>query len=121
MRTPHLLFRAVVVLGLATGAACNRADTDAQAKRAAADVREAASKAGDALADAWVTTQIQAKYFADRDIKGRYIDVSTKDHVVTLEGYVQNEDVRQRAEQMAKGTNGVRDVQDRLLIGQAPQ
>jgi hyperosmotically inducible periplasmic protein len=121
MRTLQLLCSAGAAVALTASAACNRADTSDRAQQAANQVRNVAARAGDELADAWTTTQIQAKYFADRDIKARYIDVSTHDHVVTLEGYVQNEDVRQRAEQMAKGTNGVREVQDRLLIGQAPQ
>ena len=121
MRTLQLLSGAVAAVALTAGAACNRADTNERAQQAANQVRDVAARAGDELADAWTTTQIQAKYFADRDIKARYIDVSTHDHVVTLEGYVQNEEVRQRAEQMAKGTSGVREVQDRLLIGQVPQ
>jgi len=121
MHTPQHLVRAVVLGALVSGAACNRADTDAQAKRAAADVRAVASKAGDHVADAWVTTQIQAKYFADRDIKARYIDVSTSDRVVTVAGYVPSDEARRRVVQMAKDTNGVREVQDRLLIGRAPQ
>jgi osmotically-inducible protein OsmY len=121
MRTLQLLCGAVAIAAVTVGAACNRTDTNDRAQQAANQVKEVAARAGDQLADAWVTSQIQAKYFADRDIKARYIDVSTHDHIVTLEGYVQNEEVRQRAVQMAKGTGGVRDVQDRLLIGQAPQ
>ena len=121
MRTLQLLCGAAAALALTAGAACNRADTNERAQQAANQVKDVAARAGDELADAWTTTQIQAKYFADRDIKARYIDVSTHDHVVTLEGYVQNEDVRQRAEQTAKGTSGVRAVLDHLLIGQVPQ
>jgi hyperosmotically inducible periplasmic protein len=121
MNTHQLLSTTAVLVALGAGAACNRADTDAQAKRAAADVRAAADKAGDALSDAWLTTQIQAKYFADREIKARYIDVSTRDRVVTVSGYVQSDDARRRALEIAKQANGVREVQDRLLIGRAPE
>jgi osmotically-inducible protein OsmY len=120
MRTPQLLCGVAAALTLVAGG-CNRADTNAQTQRAAAEVRGAASKARDELADAWLTTQIQAKYFADRDIKARYIDVSTNNHVVTLDGYVQSDDARRHAVDLAKETNGVREVQDRLLIGQAPR
>ena len=121
MRTPQLLTGAALVLVLGFGAACNRADTDVQARRAAADLRSAAAKAGDELSDAWLTTQIQAKYFADRDIKARYIDVSTRDHVVTLGGYVPSENARHTVVDIARQTSGVREVQDHLLIGRAPQ
>ncbi len=120
MKTPQLLCSIAAAVALVSGA-CNRADTNAQAERAAADVRTAASRAGDRLADAWLTTQIQAKYFADRDIKARYIDVSTRNRIVTLQGYVQNDDMRHRVVDLAKQTNGVQEVQDRLLIGQTPQ
>jgi osmotically-inducible protein OsmY len=121
MKTLQLVCSAAAVVAVTAGAACNRSDTNDRAQQAANQVREVAARAGDELADAWTTSQIQAKYFADRDIKARYIDVSTRDQVVTLEGYVQNDEVRQRAVQMAKGTSRVREVQDRLLIGQAPQ
>ena len=121
MKTLQLVCSAAAAVAVTAGAACNRSDTNDRAQQAANQVREVAARAGDELADAWTTTQIQAKYFADRDIKARYIDVSTHDQVVTLEGYVQNDEVRQRAVQMAKGTGRVRQVQDQLLIGQAPQ
>jgi len=121
MKTLQLVCSAAAAVAVTAGAACNRSDTNDRAQQAANQVREVAARAGDELADAWTTSQIQAKYFADRDIKARYIDVSTHDQVVTLEGYVQNDEVRQRAVQMAKGTGRVRQVQDHLLIGQAPQ
>jgi osmotically-inducible protein OsmY len=121
MKTLQLVCSAAAAVAVTAGAACNRSDTNDRAQQAANQVREVAARAGDELADAWTTTQIQAKYFADRDIKARYIDVSTHDQVVTLEGYVQNDEVRQRAVQMANGTSRVRQVQDQLLIGQAPQ
>ena len=121
MKTLQLLCSAAAAVAVTAGAACNRSDTNDRAQQAANQVREVAARAGDELADAWTTTQIQAKYFADRDIKARYIDVSTHDQVVTIEGYVPNDEVRQRAVQMAKGTGRVRQVQDQLLIGQAPQ
>jgi osmotically-inducible protein OsmY len=121
MKTLQLVCSAAAAMAVTAGAACNRSDTNDRAQQAANQVREVAARAGDELADAWTTTQIQAKYFADRDIKARYIDVSTHDQVVTIEGYVPNDEVRQRAVQMAKGTGRVRQVQDQLLIGQAPQ
>jgi hyperosmotically inducible periplasmic protein len=120
MRTPQLLCAAAAAVAIAAGAACNRADTTETTQRAASEVRTAASTAGDRLADAWLTTQVQAKFFGDREIKARYIDVSTRDRIVTLQGYVPNDSARQLAVQLAKTTKGVREVQDQLMIGQAP-
>src|SRR2546428_1540387 len=76
MRTPQLLRLTVIAGAVAVAAACNRADTTADARRAAAEVKKAAAKAGDQLADSWLTTQIQAQYFSDDDIKGRSITAS---------------------------------------------
>ena len=119
MHSRHLMCIAVLSAVLPLGA-CNRADTRAQTAQATADVEAAARKAGDRLTDGWLTTKIQAAYFADKDIKGRYVDVSTRDRHVTLDGYVDSEVQRQRAEQIARNTEGVNSVDDRLKIGVAP-
>jgi hyperosmotically inducible protein len=120
MKTPQLLTTALA-LALAATAACNRADASREANEAAAEVRRAAGVAGDRLADGWLTAKVQAKYFADDDIKARYIDVSSRDGTVTLKGFVENEAVRQEALRIARETEGVARVDDQLLLGQAPQ
>ncbi len=89
-------------------------------QQAADTTRTVAAKAGDRFADSWVTTKIQAKFFADRAIKARHIDVDTRDGVVTLSGYVENPELRMHAEQIARTTDGVRSVVDQLLVGHAP-
>ena len=110
----------IALLGAMSVGACSPS-ADEQARDAAASVRAAASRAGDRLADGWVTARVQARYFADDDIKARYIDVTTRDSVVTLKGYVENDDVRRHAVQLAQTTEGVSRVDDRLMIGQSPQ
>ncbi|HEV8318484.1 MAG TPA: BON domain-containing protein [Vicinamibacterales bacterium] len=117
MRTPQLLWTTVIAGIVAVAAACNRTDTAADARRAAAEVKKVAARAGDQLADSWLTTKIQAQYFADDDIKARYINVSTRDGVVTLSGRVKSADAKQQALQIAQNTDGVRQVQDHLVIG----
>jgi hyperosmotically inducible periplasmic protein len=113
MRT-HQLLLALIVVGAMP--ACNRTDADANAERAAQQMKTAAAKAGHQLADSWLTTKIQAQYFADDDIKARHINVSTRDGVVTLTGYVEGEPQRELAVQIAKTTDGVRQVNDRLAL-----
>lgn len=116
MTTPQLVSTALA-LALAA-AACTRGETDQEARDAAADVRQAAELAGDRLADGWITTKIQAQYFADDDIKARYINVATRDGVVTISGYVESPEIREQALQIARNTDGVKQVvADRLLIG----
>ena len=120
MKTSQLLSGALVAAGLVLAAGCSRTEANREAHEAAAEVRTAAAHAGDRLADGWLTTKVQAKYFADREIKARYINVSTRDGVVSLSGYVESPEARLEAVQIARNTDGVRSVEDRLLIGVAP-
>jgi hyperosmotically inducible protein len=120
MRTAQLTLPAVI-MALAATAGCNRAQTQEQTQRAADEVKAVAARAGDSLADGWLTTRIQAQYFADDQVKGRYIDVSTRDKVVTLKGFVDSPAARERALQIARNTDGVQKVDDQLLIGQSPK
>jgi osmotically-inducible protein OsmY len=120
MRTLQLLG---VGMALSVAVACNRSDVDPRAERAAEQMKAAAAKAGHQLADSWLTTKIQAQYFADDDIKARHINVSTRDAVVTLTGYVDSAPQRELAAQIARTTDGVREVHDRLTLttGQPPE
>jgi hyperosmotically inducible protein len=120
MNRPQLLAGALAAAVL-SAAACNRAAPRDEARDAAAQARTVAARAGEQLADGWLTTKIQAQFFADDDIKARYINVSSRDGAVTLKGFVENEQVRQQALQIAKNTDGVRQVTDQLAIGRAPQ
>jgi hyperosmotically inducible protein len=75
---------------------------------------------GTAVNDAWITTQVYAKFFADPDIKGRSIDVDTAHGVVTLSGTVYSEKERQQAVSKARGTEGVSSVKDDLVLTPGP-
>lgn len=117
MKQPQLVIATLLVASLV--AACDRLGTDEEARRAAADARDAAARAGDQLADSWLTTKIQAQYFADRDVKGRFINVESQDGVVTLTGRVGDREAREQAVQIARNTDGVKEVEDLLTIGPA--
>jgi hyperosmotically inducible periplasmic protein len=71
------------------------------------------------VSDAWITTQIYAKFFAAPDIKARNIDVETVSGVVTLRGTIQSGAERSQAVAKAKGTEGVKQVVDKLTLPQA--
>jgi hyperosmotically inducible periplasmic protein len=111
----------LIVIACSAMAACSREETSREAREAAAGVKTVAARAGDRLADSWLTAKVQAKFFADDDIKARYIDVSSRDGNVTLKGFVESDAVRQEAIRIARTTDGVTHVEDRLLLGQAPQ
>lgn len=114
MRTPQLLCS--MLFAIVASVACNRTTGDDNARRTSEQVKAAAVKAGHQLADSWLTTKIQAQYFADDDIKARHINVSTRDGVVTLTGFVDDEPQRELAMQIARTTDGVRQVKDGLAL-----
>jgi osmotically-inducible protein OsmY len=69
------------------------------------------------MGDAWITTKIQSKYFIDRDLKARDINVTTRNGMVTLQGRVDNEAQKREAEAIAKETQGVAKVENKLTVG----
>ena len=105
------LTAAVAALGLA--AACSREAPTPNAELQP-QASEAIEGATNDVQDGWITTKIQAKYFADADVKARRIDVTTENGVVTLTGTVENERARQQAVEIAKNTDGVVRVEDHL-------
>jgi len=66
--------------------------------------------------DPGITTAVKSKFAADDVVKANRIDVDTKDKVVTLKGEVQSAAARTRAVELAKATEGVRDVVDSLTV-----
>ena len=66
--------------------------------------------------DEWITTKVQAQYFLDQTVRARRIDVDTAKGVVTLTGTVESAEEKQQAEQIARDTEGVRRVVNRLTI-----
>jgi hyperosmotically inducible protein len=66
--------------------------------------------------DPGITTAVKAKLAADDTVKAYRIDVDTKDKVVTLSGSVDTPVAKDRAVQVARGIDGVRDVVDNLTV-----
>lgn len=118
MRTQ--LFCSTLLAGAVLAAGCSRDEARENTREAAAGVRQGAARIGDQLSDSWLTTKIQAQYFADEDVKARHINVSTRNAVVTLTGYVDGEAQRREALQIAGNTDGVVRVEDRLRIAARP-
>ncbi len=69
-----------------------------------------------AQSDPGITTAVKSKMAADDTVKSYRIDVDTKDRVVTLSGAVDTAQARERAIEIARGTEGVQDVVDRLTV-----
>jgi hypothetical protein len=68
------------------------------------------------MADTAITASIKTDLLKDPDLSVLKIDVDTKQGVVTLNGLADNEDARQRAEKIAEGVKGVREVRNYLVI-----
>ena len=84
---------------------------------ATSGLSDAGNAAVDATSDAALTATVKTKLLADSRTSGLRIDVDTKDKVVTLTGRVASAAERRTAVQIAKDTDGVRNVRDNLTVG----
>jgi hyperosmotically inducible protein len=75
-----------------------------------------AAQAQDALSDGALTAKIKSKMALDDTVKALSIDVDTDGSVVTLTGSVNSPAERTKAVQLAKETDGVSSVVDRLVV-----
>lgn len=86
------------------------------ANRAAAKARNAADKVGDTMSEGALTAKIKSKMALDDHIKAGAIDVDTSGSIVTLTGVVASANQRERAVRLARDTQGVSQVVDRLRV-----
>lgn len=69
-----------------------------------------------AQTDAGVTASVKSKLAADDTVKAYEINVDTQNHVVTLSGDVQSSAAKDQALRLARETQGVREVVDKLTV-----
>jgi len=79
--------------------------------------KDGLSKTGEVMTDGWITTRVHERFVSEDLLKGSDISVDTSKHVVTLKGTVTGTAGRARATTVAKGTEGVRRVVNRLTVG----
>ena len=94
-------------------------DTDKARQTGAAigeKVATGAVHAEQALNEGSLTAKIKAKMALDDTVRALAIDVDTNGSVVTLTGAVHSEAERIKAVQLARETEGVTSVNDRLVI-----
>lgn len=120
---------AVVVLSLSLAACTVDEETEANLDRAGEELEDAgealvqgAEDLGDEIEpharDAVITATVKTKLTADPEVNPFTIDVDTVGGRVTLSGTVRTEEQRQEAEDLARGTDGVIDVENRLEVGE---
>ena len=95
-------------------------DEKAAARETAADIGEkvavGADRAQRAASEAGLSAKIKAKMALDDQVAASNIDVDTDGTVVTLSGRVSSSVERERAVRLAKETEGVSSVVDRLTV-----
>lgn len=94
-----------------------RATADANADKHSA--RDTGKQTREALGDAAITASIKTDFLKDPDLSVFKIDVDTKDGVVTLNGLADNDEARNRAQHIAEGVKGVREVRNFLVTKKA--
>jgi hyperosmotically inducible protein len=97
-------------------------DEKAAAREAGAEIGEkvavGADRAQRVASEAGLSAKIKAKMALDDRVSAANIDVDTDGSVVTLSGRVSSNDERDRALLLAKETEGVSSVVDRLTVSQ---
>jgi hyperosmotically inducible protein len=71
---------------------------------------------GAVVDDAAITMRVKTQLLDDPSVKGTKIDVDTRDGVVYLTGTVKSQAEKEKANALAKGTRGVREVQANLTV-----
>jgi hyperosmotically inducible protein len=78
--------------------------------------KDVGSKVGEAFTDGALTTKVKGKIADDTGLKGSDIRVETNDHVVTLKGTAGSTVAKARAEEIARTTDGVKDVINQVVV-----
>lgn len=76
--------------------------------------------AGQTVDDAMITAKIKASLLKAPDVKGTDVNVDTVNGVVTLKGAVQSQEQANRAMQIARASEGVKDVVSQLAVKPKP-
>ena len=104
--------RALAAIGAATGVAvcllASAADND-MAPTAHSD------SVGAAIDDSAITARVKASYMNDDRLKGAHIKVTTTNGVVTLTGSAGSAASRDAAEELARGVDGVKSIDDEVM------
>ena len=107
---------APVVLIAFTAVGCNRSEPQRETGTAASPPAATSPAGADQRSDTALTTSVQAKFYSDENLRGRDIDVSAENGVVTLRGTVPNENAKQQAMNLARGVEGVTNVNDQIEV-----
>ena len=71
---------------------------------------------GQYIDDAGITSKVKAKLIGDSTVKARQVDVDTYQGVVQLSGFVDTQEQKDRAAQVAATVPGVKSVKNNLVV-----
>lgn len=91
--------------------------TEEQASEQRARAQERGETVGKTIDDAWIHAKIVTKLISNPDTPQRKINVDVQNNVVTLRGNVNTAAEKSEAERLAKNTEGVKQVVNRLRVG----
>lgn len=83
------------------------------------DAPEPGRTLGEKIDDAGITMAVKSRLLDDPQVKGLRIDVDTREGVVYLTGSVSSAAEKERAVQLARNTENVREVVTNLTIGRS--
>jgi osmotically-inducible protein OsmY len=66
--------------------------------------------------DATITTTVKARHAEDKTVSATSISVETLNGTVQLSGFARSADEKARAEQLARGVKGVREVRNNIIV-----
>ena len=131
MKNVNQLFRyaapvcAVLMVSSAAGAQTTaerkareaKQETVQEAREAKQETKQAARNTGNAVKDSWITMKVHSQFVPENALENSDIDVETKAGVVTLMGTVPTAAGKSRAVAIAKATDGVKSVNNKLRVG----
>lgn len=71
---------------------------------------------GEYVDDSVITTKVKAALFADKEVSGFAVKVTTFKGAVQLSGFVDTVAEKQQAEAIAKGVKGVQSVDNKISV-----
>jgi hyperosmotically inducible protein len=92
------------------------ASASAMASDAMSGASQALGKVQEKLDDATLTAKVKTALLAAADVKAMQIDVDSKDGAVTLNGHQESVVAVDRAAAVARGTDGVKSVDNKLTV-----
>lgn len=102
----------IVIIAVASMAGCDKKSVQNFGAKAEIQVE----KAGAVMDDASITARIKTALIAEPGLKGLSIDVDTSQNVVSLSGTVGTDAAGTQAADIARRTEGVKDVKNNLVV-----